>query len=282
MKKLLAIGFVLLFFTWFFALNIVTTINPYYLIVKQIVGEKANVSLLIKPGSDPHTFNPTISDVKALSKADLIVANGLGLDNAYLKNYRNVLFVGERIPAKYLVESGEEDGHDGKTFNPHVWLSIDFLTDYIIPTIRDELVRMDKQNAKIYDKNAGVIINSLKELSKKFDQLLKDKKGAVVILEHPSYVYLFKKYGIQVLALEEGHGKEPSVEHLKNVIELAKKSNLIGVFVGPQFKTEAIRVVSSELKRQYKILDPLGREAKTISDLFENAYNSIKEAVYDK
>jgi zinc transport system substrate-binding protein len=282
MKKLLAIGFVLLFFTWVFALNIVTTINPYYLIVKQIVGEKSDVSLLIKPGSDPHTFNPTISDVKALSKADLIVANGLGLDNAYLKNYRNVLFVGERIPAKYLVESGEEDGHDGKTFNPHVWLSIDFLTDYIIPTIRDELVRMDKQNAKIYDKNARVIINSLKEVSEKFDQLLKDKKGAVVILEHPSYVYLFKKYGIQVLALEEGHGKEPSAGHLKNVIELAKKSNLIGVFVGPQFKTEAIRVVSSELKREYKILDPLGSKAKTISDLFENAYNSIKEAVYGK
>ncbi|MFN4267370.1 MAG: metal ABC transporter substrate-binding protein [Fervidobacterium pennivorans] len=282
MKKLLAIGFALLLFTWVFALNIVTTINPYYLIVKQIVGEKSDVSLLIKPGSDPHTFNPTISDVKALSKADLIVANGLGLDNAYLKNYRNVLFVGERIPAKYLVESGEEDGHDGKTFNPHVWLSIDFLTDYIIPTIRDELVRMDKQNAKIYDKNAGVIINSLKEVSKKFDQLLKDKKGAVVILEHPSYVYLFKKYGIQVLALEEGHGKEPSAGHLKNVIELAKKSNLIGVFVGPQFKAEAIRVVSSELERQYKILDPLGSKAKTISDLFENAYNSIKEAVYGK
>jgi len=270
-----------LLFTWVFALNIVTTINPYYLIVKQIVGEKSDVSLLIKPGSDPHTFNPTISDVKALSKADLIVANGLGLDNAYLKNYRNVLFVGERIPAKYLVESGEEDGHDGKTFNPHVWLSIDFLTDYIIPTIRDELVRMDKQNAKIYDKNAGVIINSLKKYQKLI-QLLKDKKGAVVILEHPSYVYLFKKYGIQVLALQEGHGKEPSAGHLKNIIELAKKSNLIGVFVGPQFRTEAIKVVSSELKRQYKILDPLGREAKTIADLFENAYNSIKEAVYGK
>jgi zinc transport system substrate-binding protein len=282
MRKMLAVSIVSIFITWMFGLNIVTTINPYYLIVKQIVGEKVTVSLLIKPGSDPHTFNPTISDVKALSKADLIVANGLGLDNAYLKNYKKVLFVGEKIPSKYLVELEEEDEHEEGTYNPHVWLSIDFLTNYIIPAIRDELVRMDRQNAKVYEENAKMIINSLKEVSKKFDQLLKDKKGAVVILEHPSYVYLFKKYGIQVLALEEGHGKEPSAGHLKNVIELAKKSNLIGVFVGPQFKAEAIRVVSSELKRQYKILDPLGREAKTIADLFENAYNSIKEAVYGK
>ena len=93
---------------------------------------------------------------------------------------------------------------------------------------------------------------------------------------------MFKKYGIQVLALQEGHGKEPSARHLKNIIEQAKRSNLIGVFVGPQFKTESIKVVSNELKRQYKILDPLGSKAKTITELFENAYNSIKEAVYGK
>ncbi|WP_448379136.1 metal ABC transporter substrate-binding protein [Fervidobacterium sp.] len=282
MKKMLAVSFVSSFIIWVFALNIVTTINPYYLIVKQIVGEKATVSVLIKPGSDPHTFNPTISDVKALSNADLIVANGLGLDNAYLKNYKKVLLVGEKIPSKYLVELEEEHEHEEGTYNPHVWLSIDFLTDYIIPAIRDELVRMDKQNATFYEKNAKMVINSLKEVSKKFDSLLKDKKGAVVILDHPSYVYLFKKYGIQVLALEEGHGKEPSARHLKNIIEHAKRSNLIGVFVGPQFKAESIKVVSNELKKQYKILDPLGSKAKTITELFENAYNSIREAVYGK
>lgn len=274
----------LVFFIQVYAVNIVATINPYYLIVKEIVGDKADVNLLIKPGSNPHVFNPTVSDVKTLSKADLIVANGLGLDNSYLKNYKNVLFVGEKVPKKYLSKSDEHDEHAENneiTYNPHVWLSIDFLTDYIIPAIRDELVKVDPQNARIYSQNANKIIVSLKEISQKFDKLFadvsKNKQELTVILEHPSYLYFFKKYNVKVLAVEEGHGKEPSAQHIKNIIAQAKKGNLLGIFVGPQFKTESIKVVAKELGRDFKILDPLGYNVKTVTELFENAYKSIRE-----
>ncbi|AMW32854.1 metal ABC transporter substrate-binding protein [Fervidobacterium islandicum] len=279
----------LVFFIQVYAVNIVATINPYYLIVKEIVGDKADVNLLIKPGSNPHVFNPTVSDVKTLSKADLIVANGLGLDNSYLKNYKNVLFVGEKVPKKYLSKSDEHDEHAENneiTYNPHVWLSIDFLTDYIIPAIRDELVKVDPQNARIYSQNANKIIVSLKEISQKFDKLFadvsKNKQELTVILEHPSYLYFFKKYNVKVLAVEEGHGKEPSAQHIKNIIAQAKKGNLLGIFVGPQFKTESIKVVAKELGRDFKILDPLGYNVKTVTELFENAYKSIREAAYGK
>ncbi|WP_448374682.1 metal ABC transporter substrate-binding protein [Fervidobacterium sp.] len=262
-----------------FSLNVVATLNPYYLIVKEMVPSNVNVNLLIKPGSDPHTFNPTVSDVKVLSKADLIIANGLELDNSYLKKYKNVLYVGEKIPVKYLSES---DDHDEGMYNPHVWLSIDFLVTYIIPSIRDELIRLDKTNSKLYTQNAQKIIRKLTELSKKFDELLKGKEKSVVILEHPSYLYLFRKYGIEIMSLEEGHGKEPSAKHIKSIIDKARKNNLIGIFVGPQFKAESIKVVAKELKREYKTLDPLGYNAKSIAELFENAYKSIREATYGK
>ncbi len=279
MKKLVVFLIFFIFVSKAFFMNIVVTINPYYLIVKELVPSNVNASLLIKPGSNPHTFSPTVSDVKNLSKADLIIANGLELDNAYLKNYKNVLYLGEKIPSKYLSPSDE---HDEGLYNPHVWLSIDFLVNYIIPSIRDQLIKIDKANAKLYTLNAEKVILSIKEVSKKVEQLIKDKSDYVVILEHPSYLYFFKKYGIKVLAIEEGHGKEPTAKKIKSIIDTARKSKLLGIFVGPQFKTESIKVISKELKKEYKILDPLGYNAKTISELFESAYNSIKEAIYGK
>ena len=262
-----------------FSLNIATTINPYYLIVKEITAGKANVSLVVKPGADPHSYSPTVSDVKALSKADLIVANGLGLDNAYLKGYKNVLYLGDKIPATMLgVESGHTDD-ELEGLNPHIWLSFDFLIKYIVPSIRDELIKVDKVNAQIYKANAQTLINSLSSLSKKFDSLLGGYKNSVVVLDHPSYFYLFRKYDILILSVEEGHDKQPTISHIKDIIAQSKKSNLLGIFVGPQFNRSAIETISKELKRRYYVLDPLGVDSQNISELFNKAYSVIKEAI---
>ncbi|UXF01550.1 ABC transporter substrate-binding protein [Fervidobacterium riparium] len=268
-----------------FALNIVATINPYYLIVKDMVKNVSGVSvnILIKPGSDPHTFSPSVSDVKVLAKADIIFANGLGLDDAYLKNYKNVVYLGDYIPKDKLskdevhVEDEQGDEHE-EGYNPHVWLSPEFLSKYIVPKIRDELSKKDARNAEKYKTRAKEIITSLTNISFKFDKLLSGRKNAVVILDHPSYFYLFKKYNINILSVEEGHGKQPSAKHIKEIVEEAKKNKLIGIFVGPQFNKSGIETISKELKRNYKILDPIGTNAKSITELFESAYVSIKEA----
>ncbi|MGQ9855220.1 MAG: metal ABC transporter substrate-binding protein [Fervidobacterium sp.] len=267
-----------------FALNIVVTINPYYLIVKDMVKDVSgvSVSLLIKPGSDPHTFSPSVSDMKVLAKADIIFANSLGLDDAYLKNYKNVVYLGDYIPKdKLSKDEVHEDEHE-EGYNPHVWLSPEFLAKYIVPKISDELSKKDAKNAEKYKTHAKEIITSLMNISSKFDKLLSGRKNAVVILDHPSYFYLFKKYNINILSVEEGHGKQPSAKHIKEIVEEAKKNKLIGIFVGPQFNKSGIETISKELKRNYKILDPIGAKAKSITELFESAYVSIKEALDGK
>ncbi|HOK84074.1 MAG TPA: metal ABC transporter substrate-binding protein, partial [Pseudothermotoga sp.] len=64
-----------------FGLSVVATINPYYLILKDLLaGSNSELSLLVKPSTNPHTFSPTISDVKKLTSADIIFANGLELE----------------------------------------------------------------------------------------------------------------------------------------------------------------------------------------------------------
>jgi len=274
--------------TFAFSLNVVTTINPYYLIVKEITNGKANLSLIVKAGADPHSYSPTVTDVKAISKADLIVANGLGLDDAYLKGYKNVLYVGLCIPTVQLgLNGGLEAAHTGNEtevegVNPHVWLSLDFFTQYIIPSIRDTLMSADKLNAQFYKQNADVLLKSISTLSRKFDLLLSGYRNSVVVLDHPSYFYIFKKYGITILSVEEGHNKQPTISHIKEIINQSKQSKLLGIFVGPQFNRSAIETISRELKRKYYVLDPLGVDAKSITDLFNKAYKVLQEAINEK
>uniref|UniRef100_A0A7C5VKY5 Zinc ABC transporter substrate-binding protein n=1 Tax=Fervidobacterium thailandense TaxID=1008305 RepID=A0A7C5VKY5_9BACT len=262
--------------------KVVCTLNPYFLIVKEISAGKLDVGLLIKPGANPHTFSPTVSDAKMLSNADLIVANGLGLDNAYLKNYKNVLYVAERIPKKFLKTDKVHQDDEHGNVNPHVWLYPQFLANYIIPAIRDELSRIDPSNATLYRRNAEKLIGELNNLDRRFSKLLSSFRGSVVILEHPSYFYLFELSGIQLLSLEEGHGKQPSPEKIKSIIKTVKEKNLLGIFVGPQFNKSAIEIISRELGRNYHILDPLGYNVSTIGELFQNAYKTLEQAVKEE
>lgn len=283
----------LIFSATIFAKSIVVTINPYYLIAKEIIQDRINVNLLIKPGANPHTYNPTVSEVKMLSSAALIIANGLGLDNSYLKTYKKVLYVGEKIPEN-LLEKGEDsedseeefhtkDIHEAhsKEYNPHVWLSIDLLIKYIIPTITREVINLDPANKAFYQKNSNDLIKKLKDISQKFDKLLGSYKGGIVIQEHPSFVYLFRKYNIKVLAIEEGHGKQPSMQHIKNIVQEAKTRKLLGIFVSPQFDASTIKLVSKELGKKYYVIDGLGfsTKAKTIHELFDSIYNTLKSAL---
>jgi len=285
--KLLSLTFIFIAATIFASsLSVVVTINPYYLLLKEIAGDTVDLTLLIKPGSDPHTFSPTVSDVKRLAKADLIIANGLGLDDAYLKNYKNVLYLGKHIPQDLLVldESHHQNEKDEESegVNPHIWLSPEFLSEFITPVIAEELAKKDPHNAELYLSRATKLSSSLKSLSAEFDLLLSNHVDFVVILEHPSYFYLFNKYGIKVLSVEEVHGKQPSISYIKEIIQQAKNSKLLGIFVGPQFNASAIETISKELKKKYRILDPLGLNAKNILDLFEDAYRALKEAIDEK
>lgn len=288
MKRIIILS-ILFFSLTIFGKTIVTTINPYYLITKEIVQDKLNVQLLVKPGSNPHTFSPTVNDAKLLSKSSLIVANGLELDNVYLKKYKNVLYLGEQVPKKFLVKGEESNNRKEKhaehaeEYNPHVWLSLDFLINYIIPSLTKEIAKLDPINKNFYEKNSRKIINSLKQISEKFDKILKKHAGSIVIQEHPSFVYFFNKYNIKLLSVEEGHGKQPSAQHIKFLIESAKKEKLIGIFVGPQFDVSTINLISKEIGRKYYVLDGLGFSPKiiTIAQLFETIYKTVNDAISD-
>lgn len=239
---------------------IVTSINPYYLLVKEIVGDCDEVSLLLPPNVNPHTYSLKVSDVKMLSKAKIIFANGgiePDLDKfnvVYLKNYIPDIFVEHQ--------------------NPHFWLDPYFVKYYIIPTITEKLKEIYPDCKEIFEKNAKLLIENINEFLKEAQKNI-DIEGTVLV-NHPSFYYFFKGFGLDVKWIEEGHNVSVGMKELLNVI---KSENIIALFSEVQQSNKNMEIVSKTLKMKYYILDPLGINAKRFIDIYYSNFEEIRKAL---
>lgn len=264
MKKLSIILFISFLVSTIFSLNIVCTINPYYLLVKELVADKAEVSLLLKPGVNPHIYSLKVSDVKLLNSADLIIANGYLEPYLDKFNNNNVFYISNSIP-KILIE------HE----NPHFWLDPFFVKYYIIPAIVQKLSDLDPANKNFFEENAKNIINEIdKFIFESFD-VLRNINGKILV-HHPSFYYYFKEFGIEIYWIEEGHNTSTSIKELLNII---KSQNIAAIFSEIQQSNKEIETISKELGKKYFVLDPLGVDSKTFMELYYKNLNEIRKAV---
>jgi len=280
---------ILLVATSAIALKVTATINPYYMIVRDIVGDRAEVSLLIGPGQNPHVFSPKLSDVKRLNEADLVVANGLELE-AFLESTleelsrkgKRVLLAGESVPPSLLSE--EEDGH-GETdtlehshsINPHVWLDPLLLVDHIIPAIVEALTEIDPESGSYYGENAEKISGRLMYFYGEAGMYLERFRGGVVIVAHPSFSYFFDRFGIVLEPVLEGVGDEPSIQELKRLVDFARSEKVIGIFSEYQQSKRPVEVLAGEASVGSGSLDPLGISRADIIDHFRWNLEEMKK-----
>ncbi|SHH43907.1 metal ABC transporter substrate-binding protein [Thermosipho atlanticus] len=262
MKKSLTLYFVMFLLTVIFSLNIVTTINPYYLLVKDIVQDKAKVSLLIKPGANPHVYSLKISDAKVLNGADLIIANGYL--EPYLKKYKNVIYISDFVPKLFI----EQD-------NPHFWLDPFFTKYYIIPSIVKKLSELDSANRTFYESNSKKLIKKINNFILDSFNVFKNVKGKILV-QHPSFYYYFKEFGIETYWIEKGHNTSSSIKELLNII---KTKNITAIFSEVQQPKTEIEIIANELGKKYFVLDPLGIDTTTFIELYYKNLNEIRKAV---
>jgi len=172
--RTISVLLILLFAATALPLKIVATINPYYLILKEITGQEAQVDLLIGPGQNPHIFSPKISDIRKLNDADLVIANGLDLE-VFLKPYledltsrgKTIVYMGSLLPDELLVDENEKDDDDKSEHhdNPHIWLDPIILSDYVVPVLVRTLSSLDPGNSEFFSSNAANLIKNLQEFS---------------------------------------------------------------------------------------------------------------------
>ncbi|MDP3788964.1 MAG: zinc ABC transporter substrate-binding protein, partial [Candidatus Omnitrophota bacterium] len=178
-------------------LNIVVTIAPQAEFVEKVGGEYVNVSVMIPAVGNPHTYEPTPSQLRGVRDADLYFKLGSGIEFELMwmdkiASINKGLTIIDNSAGITLIESEEEES--GHTKDPHIWLSPKN-TVIMIGGIKDALIGRDPEHADVYRKNAGAYINELNSLDREIREKLRDKKKRVFMVFHPAWVYFARDYG---------------------------------------------------------------------------------------
>ena len=228
----------------------VVSIAPLGEFVRDVGGDKVQITVLVPPGAEPHTFEPSPSQMKEVARADLYVQNGAGLEfwmDSLLSVNDKMLVVDSSKGLSLLSEGGEAD--------PHIWLSLRNARQQV-KNICDGLIKLDPAGMDAYLKNRDDYLFRLEELDKELKVAFAGAKRRIFIVHHPAWTYFARDFNLEQIPLMEGE-KEPGPRHLSEVIELGRMNNITAVFVEPEFNPKAAEVIAREMNASIVYLDPL-------------------------
>jgi zinc transport system substrate-binding protein len=252
-------------------LIVLVSILPQANFVEQVGGDKVEVIVMIAPGASPATYEPTSSQLKAVSSAKMYakVGSGLPFEEVWLDKIRSVnpdmllVDTSEGITQITMEEhhhNEEKSRHDGdkRGMDPHIWLS-PVNAKIIVQNIYDSLVLIDPANKTFYEQNKEHYIHELEVLDLEINESLSDFENRTFMVFHPSWGYFARDYNLKMIAVEV-EGKEPSTSDLEQLIETAKENNIKVIFVQPQFSTKSAEVIAKEIGGNVVPVDPLSKD----------------------
>jgi zinc/manganese transport system substrate-binding protein len=211
-------------------------------LVREVGGERVEVSSLVGPNTDMHDFQPTPAHAKAVAAAQLVVINGLGFEGWADRLVKSANYKGARLVAskgvKALTAETEGHGHNHKhkhsdRYDPHAWQEVANVRTYVA-NIRDALIAADAAGKDSYTKNAAAYLQKLDALEAEIKQLFTglSEKQRRAITSHDAFHYFGDAYGIEFLAAQAAGGNtQPSARDVARLIQQIRKEGVKAVFV---------------------------------------------------
>ncbi|MDO8443309.1 MAG: zinc ABC transporter substrate-binding protein [bacterium] len=252
-------------------LSVVATLFPYYDFAKIVGGDKAEVSLLLPPGIEAHSFEPKPSDIFKINSADIFVYTG-----DFMEPWAKDILIGINNKKLSVVKAGDVvsllNGSDeglGSGADPHIWLDL-LNSENIVDGILTAFVKKDPQNSDFYIQNAHNLKNELKDLDNSFKAGLSNCQTKTLIYGgHYAFGYLVKRYGLNYLAAQGfAPDSEPTARDLANLINELKKNNVGYVFYEELSSPKIAETISEETGAKLLLLNTA--EKITKEDLNNN------------
>lgn len=229
-------------------LVVFVSILPQADFVRQLGGDRVEVSVMMPPGANEHNYEPDTGQLKALSQADLYVKVGhLPFEDAWMERFISTnrdMLVADSSQSIEMIEH-----------NPHIWLS-PRLVKIQAETISAALVQLDPENKDYYLQQKQVFLKELDKLDQEITATLSGVKDKSFLVYHPAWGYFARDYGLQEVAIEE-HGKEPGAREMSRIIDYAKKNQIKTIFDSSQHSTHSADAIAAELSARVVLLDPL-------------------------
>ncbi len=275
------------------AVQVAVSILPQKYFVQRIAGDLAEVTVMVPPGADPHTYEPKPSQMRGLAGAKLYMTIGVPFEKAWLER---ITAAGGKDMTMVRLEKGidllpqdehfldEDHGHDGDHDadhdadhdkdghhaeaaeghhhdhdggDPHIWLS-PALVKMMAGSIKAALVKADPAHAPLYRANHDAFVRELDELDLHinglFENVPENRRRFMVF--HPAWSYFAHNYNLREIAIEV-EGREPGPKQLTRIVEFAKKEGIEAIFVQPQFSKRGAETIARNVGATLIEADPL-------------------------
>ncbi|MCC5660393.1 metal ABC transporter substrate-binding protein [Nostoc sp. XA010] len=238
-------------------LLVVTTVAPLTNIVSNIAGDRLEVKGIIPEGTDSHTFEPRPSDADILSKANLILTNGL-----YLESPTEKLAKASKPKETKIFELGnktitQEQWLFDFSFpkekgdpNPHLWVNPKYAEAYA-KLAAQQLSALDPAGKDYYATNLKNYLQRLDALDKATREVVASipAKNRKLLTYHDSWAYWAREYGFQVIgAIQPSNFKEPSAQDVAKLIDQIRKTGVPAIFGSEVYPSKVEEQIAREAK----------------------------------
>jgi zinc transport system substrate-binding protein len=244
-------------------LVIVTTLFPLYDFARNIGQERADVSLLLPPGVEPHSFEPKPKDIVRIHEADLFVWTGGFMEpwaEAILKGVdREKVLVIDTSKGITLLPEKEGDGHKAhkdkgrrsEEMDPHIWLDFGNC-EKMVDAIVQGFVKKDPAHKAFYERNGSAYKAKLQTLDERFRTALGTCETRVFVHGgHFAFNYLAARYNLRYVSVYGfSPDSEPSPKHLAEIISLLRRDKLKYIYYEELINPRVAEMIAREAGAQ--------------------------------
>ncbi|HBF35293.1 TPA: ABC transporter substrate-binding protein [Candidatus Sumerlaeota bacterium] len=258
-------------------LKVLCTTFPMYQFTRMVAEGRDGLEVrLMLPATlgCPHDYSLTTDDMRTLAKADVLIANGLGMENFLgkavqqanpklkiadsSKGIKNLIALHE--DEEEHDHAHEKEGahhHHDSGMNPHLFAS-PLQAAQVVRNIAQELSKLDPDGAMVYAANAKKYGEQLEALAKELETTCAAFTKKKIVTEHAVFDYLARDAGLQIAAVvEEEPGQEPAASEMLKIITTIKKSGAAVVFTEPQYPAKVGETIAKEAQIPVASLDPV-------------------------
>lgn len=287
-------------------IQIVATLFPQYDFAKQIVGDKADVKLLLNSGVEAHNYEPTAKDMIAiLNNSDMFLYNGIDLE-PWTKNIVdglreqdcNIINVSNNIELIKIEEFEEKNinteikledydethNHDEEIYDEHIWMNPNNAI-IMIDNILNAVCEVDSKNENYYKENAEKYKSEILNIDKEIKSIVNSStKKEIAVGGEFAYAYLVDAYDLKFVSvyMNCGEGEDPSISKVKSVIDYINKYNMPVVYYEELSEGTIAKMIAEETQAKPLVLYSVHNgdtEKDTYVSLMKKNVEALKEGL---
>ena len=241
-------------------LDVATTVAPISSIVRNVAGDRVNVRGVVPDGVNSHTFEPAPSDAVILSEADILIMNGLYLEEPTLELAEATMADGTEILKLADLTITEEEWafdfsfpEEGGHPNPHLWINVPYALNYAV-LAQAKLAELVPDQADYFAENLTRYTDVLNRLDAAIMEGVQTipEQNRKLLTYHDSYAYFARRYGMTVIgAAQPSDFSEPSASEVAGLIDQIREEQIPAVFGSEVFPSDVLEQIASETGATY-------------------------------